>query len=309
MGEKAIVQAKLLGNWNWNTRWIQLIWREAVVTGLFIKSEIWVGIVPGLIFLTVAYQSQQETPILEEFWPVLAGGMFYFFLYTYTFCVANQIMGVVGDRINQRDRPLCRGLVSYPGAKRRWMISMVGFSWVGWQLGVFEWTLLWQLCIVLLTFGRQGLEWPTKHFFLGLGAIAQMAAAWQLVTSINLVQGTWILLVAILCSAVVGIQDLSDLEGDLATGVNTFPVTFGQIGSRVILCIGFLLLPLAILVGLLMPAGLNAHLLPWGIAQGVVSWLVAFRVVLWRSPRADRDTYLLALAWYYIVLGSAVAAF
>jgi len=307
MGEKAIVQAKLLGNWNWSIRWAQMVRREFLVNWLFIKSEIWVGVVPGLIFLCVAWNSQESPP--GEFLPVLAWGTLYFFFYTYTFCVANQMMGVVGDRINQRDRPLCRGLISYRGTKWRWIASMVGFSVVGWQLGVFEWTLLWQLCIIALTFGRLGLEWPTKHFFLGLGAIAQMAAAWQAVASINLVQGTWILLVAILCSAVIGIQDLSDLEGDVATGVNTFPVTFGNVGSRVILCIGFLLLPLAIHVGLLMPAGFNNHLLPWAIAQALASWGVAVRVILYRSSTADRDTYLLALAWYYIVLGSASAAF
>lgn len=301
------MQAKLLGNWTWGIRWAQIVRRELLVTCLFIKSEIWVGVVPGLIFLCVAWNSQE--PRAGEFLPELAEGTLYFLLYTYTFCVANQMMRVVGDRINQRDRPLCRGLISYQGAKRRWIVSMVGFSVVGWQLGVFEWTLLWQLCIVALTFGRLGLEWPTKHFFLGLGAIAQMAAAWQAVASINLVQGTWILLVAILCSAVVGIQDLSDREGDVATGVNTFPVTFGDLGSRVILCIGFVLLPLAIHVGLLMPAGLNNHLLPWAIAQTLASWGVAGRVILYRSPCADRDTYLLALGWYYIVLGSASAAF
>nr|WP_263011807.1 UbiA family prenyltransferase [Laspinema sp. D3a] len=284
-----------------------MVKRELLVNWLFIKSEIWVGVIPGLIFLCVAWNSQ-ESPAVELL-PVLAGGTLYFLLYTYTFCVANQMMGVVGDRLNQRDRPLCRGLISYQGAKRRWIASMVGFAVVGWQLGVFEWTLLWQLCISCLTFGRLGLEWPTKHFFLGLGALAQMAAAWQAVASINLVQGTWILLVAILCSAVVGIQDLSDLEGDVATGVNTFPVTFGNVGSRVILCIGFLLLPLAIHVGLLMPAGLNNPLLLWALAQALASWGVAVRVILYRSPTADRDTYLLALAWYYIVLGSASAAF
>ncbi len=301
------MQAKLLGNWNWGTRWAQIVRRELLVNWLFIKSEIWVGVVPGLIFLYVAWDSQ-ESPAVELL-PVLAGGTLYFLLYTYTFCVANQMMGVVGDRINQRDRPLCRGVISYRGAKWRWIASMVSFSVVGWQLGVFEWTLLWQLCIMGLTFGRLGIEWPTKHFLLGLGAIAQMAAAWQAVASIDMVQGTWILLVAILCSAVVGIQDLSDLEGDVATGVNTFPVTFGNGGSRVILCIGFLLLPLAIHVGLLMPAGLNNNLLLWAIAQAVVSWGVAVRVFFYRSPTADRDTYLLALAWYYIVLGSASAAF
>nr|WP_263012526.1 MULTISPECIES: UbiA family prenyltransferase [unclassified Laspinema] len=284
-----------------------MVKRELLVNWLFIKSEIWVGVIPGLIFLCVAWNSQ-ESPAVELL-PVLAGGTLYFLLYTYTFCVANQMMGVVGDRLNQRDRPLCRGLISYQGAKRRWIASMVGFAVVGWQLGVFEWTLLWQLCISCLTFGRLGLEWPSKHFFLGLGALAQMAAAWQAVASINLVQGTWILLVAILCSAVVGIQDLSDLEGDVATGVNTFPVTFGNVGSRVILCIGFLLLPLAIHVGLLMPAGLNNPLLLWALAQTLASWGVAVRVILYRSPTADRDTYLLALAWYYIVLGSASAAF
>ncbi len=307
MGEKAIVQAKLLGNCNWGIRWVQIVRREAWVNWLFIQGEIWVGIIPGLIFLSVAWNAQESPQV--ELLPVLAGGTLYFLLYTYTFCVANQMMGVVGDRINQRDRPLCRGLISYHGAKRRWIASMVSFSVVGWQLGVFEWTLLWQVCIALLTFGRFSVEWPTKHFFLGLGAIAQMAAAWQMIASINLVQGTWILLVAILCSAVLGIQDLSDFEGDLATGVNTFPITFGDKGSRVILCISFLLLPFVIHVGLLMPAGFNAHLLPWAVAQAFASWGVALRVIFYQSPTADHDTYLLALGWYYLVLGSASAAF
>lgn len=302
------MQAKLVAAKGWGMRWTQNVQREIYVNWLFIKRDLWVSLVPGLIFLLVAW-SVQDASSQGDLLSALKGGAVYFTLYIYTFCVANQMVGIESDRINKPDRPLCRGLLSYRGAKYRWIGSMALFSAIAWHLGVFEWALLWQICILVLNFGGLCQEWPTKHFFLGLGQIAQMAAAWQIIAPITPVTWSWILLVTSLSIPLFGIQDLPDIPGDMATGQNTLAIAFGENAARGMLFVGFFLLPVAIHFGLMMPAGWNIYLLLWDVAQAIVSWSVSLRLLFYSTPEDDRQTYLLALCWYYLALGSASAGF
>lgn len=301
------MQAKVGSAWGFGTRWIQSILREFYINWLFIKRDIGTSTIPGLIFIVAAWYSQETHD--TDLHSALAQGVLYFFLYAYTFCVPNQMVGIEEDRIDKPYRPLCRGLVTYRGAKNRWIGSMVLFSIMGWHLGVFEWTLLWQVCILLLNFGGLGQEWPTRHFTIGLGQMAQMGAAWQMLAPVTPVVWSWMLLVATVSMPLVGLQDLPDMAGDRATGQNTFPVVFGETKSRGMLCVSFLLLPILIHFGLLLPVGLSVKVILLDLGQTIISWIVALRIILYDTPEGDRRTYILFLYWYSFLLASAIFLF
>lgn len=296
---------KLLSSaWNLTKRSYQSVVREAHLSWQFIGGDFSTMTVSGLIFMVAAWNND---PSRMSFWSALGRDLLYFWLYAVSFCLANQIVGVDEDRLNKPHRPLVTGAVSYRGAIVRWAASMLLFSLVAWWFGVLEWASLWQVSIILYNFGVWAKHWATKNLIMGVGTVAQLAAAWQIVTPITPLVWRWILLIAFVVIPLVSIQDLRDLEGDIATGRNTFPIAFGETPSRIILCAGFILLPLAIHFALMIPAGNTWNVILWDIGLAIISWSVAARVVFYRSPHADHHTYMLFTYWYCAVLGSAIA--
>jgi len=285
---------------NWKNAFLQevnLIWQ-------FIGRDYSTTILPPLLFVVASWNTHPSS--IGELLLALGKGLIYFWLYAFAFCLSNQIVGIDEDRINKPDRPLVIGLVSYQGAQVRWAIAMGLFSLFGWWFGVLEWALLWQACIILNNFGGWAKHWLGKNTIMGVGTMAQLAAAWQLVMPINSIGWHWILLVAILVIPVVAVQDLRDIDGDRAIGRNTLPIAIGETASRIILCIGFILLPLAIHFGLMIPAGDSFNALFWDVLLAAGSLLIAWRVVKYSSPQADRQTYMFFTYGYCLVLGSAI---
>ncbi|MBW4676631.1 MAG: UbiA family prenyltransferase [Desmonostoc geniculatum HA4340-LM1] len=107
-------------------------------------------------------------------------------------------------------------------------------------------------------------------------------------------------------STLVAVQDLRDIEGDLAVKRSTFPIAFGETASRFILSLGFGLLPFIIHFILMMPTENTVSTLVCDIVLAVFSWFIAARIVLNRSPKEDHHTYILFTYWYCLVLASAI---
>lgn len=286
------------------TRFYRSFRREANLSWQFIGGDISASIIPGLLFMVAAWKTH-PTDVLD-FLLVMGRGIVYFLLYIVPFCVSNQIVGVEEDRINKPHRPLVKEVVSLQGAKVRWVVSMVLFTLFGWWFGVLEWALLWQVCIILHNLGGGCKHWIAKNFFMGVGTVALLAAAWQLVMPITPVAWRWIIVVASVWLMLAAVQDLRDIEGDRAIGRNTFPIAFGETASRLVLSLGFALLPLVTHIILMEPIGnsWNAHLCD--IALAVISLTIAARIVFYRSIRADRQTYMLFTYWFCSVLASAI---
>jgi len=299
------MQAKAISPiWEVAINWKYSFLRELHIVWQFIWRDIWATIIPTLLFLVAAWQNQSLS--FGELILGLGRGFIYFGLYIFPFCIANQMVGIEEDKINKPDRPIITGLVSYQGAQVRFVASMIAYSLVGWWFGILELTLIWQICIILHNFGGWSKYWLTKDLIMGVGAIAELAGSWQLVTPMTPVAWQWTLIIASIVTLLSPLQDFRDLDGDRAIGRNTFPIAFGESAGRAIMGLGFGLLPVVIHLGLMMPAGNSLNVMFWDIAQALISWTIATRIVVYRTPKADHHTYMMLLYWYCLVLGSAI---
>jgi 4-hydroxybenzoate polyprenyltransferase len=285
------------GIYNFIVREIHLIWQ-------FIYRDLTSTVVPALLFVTAAWKANLQSASLLHL--LLGKGLLYFVLYIFSFCVANQIFGIEEDRLNKPNRPLVTGAISLRGAQIRWAISMILFSLVGWLFGVLEWALLWQVVIILHNFGGYSKHWMGKNLSIGVGTVAQLGAAWQLVAPLTPIAWSWILLLAGVWTILVPIQDFRDISGDLAVGRKTFPMVFGETQSRILLSLCLGILPLVVHFVLMMPAGNSWNVILWDIALAAVSLTIAVRMIFYRSPQADHQTYMLFTYWYCLALVSAI---
>jgi len=246
-----------------------------------------------------------QLPVGELFLD-LGRGFFYFLLFILSFCIANQIVGIDEDRLNKPDRPLVRGDVSYDGALVRLVYSQMAFSLVGLWFGVLEWALLWQLFTFFYHVGRWDQNWFTKGLVIGVGTVAQLAASCQLVAPITPTIWHWIFMMGGFWTTLVAVQDFRDMEGDRIIGRKTLPMVIGETPSRVILSLGFVILPLVTHIVLMMPAGDTWNVLLCEVGLAVLCWIIAARIILYRNPQADHHTYMLLTYWYCAVLASAI---
>ncbi|MBD2412197.1 hypothetical protein FACHB389_27095 [Nostoc calcicola FACHB-389] len=278
-------------------RELDLIWQ---FTGRDISSTI----IPPILFIVAAWHYVQSS--FSELAFALIYGTLFVWLYLFSFCLSNQIAGVEEDRINKPNRPLVTGKISVQGALVRWFLSMGLFTFIGWYCGVLEWALICQMVVILHNFGGWDKYWISKNFLIGLGTFAHLAAVWQLVTPITPIAWRWLFLIGAIWSTLVAVQDLRDIEGDLAVKRSTFPIAFGETASRFILSLGFGLLPFVIHFILMMPTENTVSTIVCDIVLAVFSWFIAARIVFNRSPKEDHHTYILFTYWYCLVLASAI---
>jgi 4-hydroxybenzoate polyprenyltransferase len=296
-----VLSSALLGG----KRFCQSLLVEVKLMWQFIGRDYSSALLPALLFLVASWKSKQY--YFGELLLSLVRGFLYFWLFALSFCIANQIVGIDEDRINKPERPLVTGSVSHYGAWVRWACSMTAFLLIGWQFGVLEWALLWQVCIILSNFGSWDKHWFSKNVIMGVGTFAQLAAAWQLVVPITSVAWRWIFMLAAVWLTISTVQDLRDIEGDRAIGRNTLPIAFGETASRAVLSLGFGLLPLVTHSVLMMPAGNSTNILLWDIGLAIVSLIISVRIIFYNSPQADHRTYMLFTYWFCLVSASAIA--
>lgn len=286
--------------------WGRGVIHEITLSWHFIAGDLSSTIVPALLFLGAAWNSQ--TVSTGELVRAVAYGLVYFWLYIYVFCLSNQLAGIEEDRVNKPHRPLVTGAVSYRGAQERWRLLMLIFAWVGSLLNVLHWTLLWQLVLVLHNFGGWSKRWYTKNLVMSLGVIAQLGAAWELVQPLTPLAWQWILVIAGVVFLLISVQDLRDLDGDRRIGRRTFPLVFGENQTRFFLAACFALLPVVVHRWLMQPAGLSWILIVCDLALAALSLGISARLLRYRTARADHQTYLLFTYWYCLVLLSAMVA-
>ncbi len=283
--------------------WYRGMVREIDLSWQFIGGDVSATIVPALLFLSAAWRDHPGS--IGAAVRAIGAGVLYFWLYSYVFCVSNQLAGIAEDRTNKPRRPLVTGAVSYRGAQQRWLLLMLVFPAVGWLLHVVLWALLWQLVVVLHNFGGWAQRWYTKNVAMSLGVIAQLGAAWELVEPLTPLARQWVLVIAAIVFFLVPVQDLRDIDGDRLIGRRTLPLVFGAQATRVVLAVGFAILPFVVHHWLLQPAGTTGIGGSCDVVLGAISVTLALRVLHRRTPRADHHTYLLFTAWYCLTLLSA----
>jgi 4-hydroxybenzoate polyprenyltransferase len=276
---------------------IQIIWQVIV-------RDIPAALLPIVLFSLAAWHTiatdYGALPV------VLVHSVVYAFMYTWTFCLANQLAGVEEDRLNKPNRPLVTGAITYRGAWVRWTLSMVLYLMIGWLLGVMEWVLLWQVVTIFHNFGGFSKNWIGKNICMSLGTLSQLAAAWQMTTPVTAVAWRWIILLALIIFPLVSLQDLRDMVGDLRTGRSTFPIAMGEAASRTLLGIGFAVLPLITFLGFMQPIGVTATVLLAQLMLTFLSLIIAIRIMQYRTAKADHHTYMLFCWWYCFLLAGGI---
>jgi 4-hydroxybenzoate polyprenyltransferase len=285
-------------------RWLEAVRSEVILHWKFNRYDIAATFIPGLLFVLAAWHADQ--PDYSALPSRLFWGSLYFWLYCSVFCISNQLAGEQEDRLNKPDRPLPAGLVTRHGARGRWLIVMGLFTLAGWRLGVLEWALLWQAVLVLHNQGGGSRHYATKNLVMVFGAVAQLAAAWQMVRPLTPTAWDWILVLALPLLTHVSLQDLRDVAGDRAVGRRTLPIVFGEWPSRLLLAGAFALLPLATHFVLLAPLGPRPDVVTLDVLLAAFCLVIAGRILWLRYPAADHRTYMLYNYWYCFTLAAAI---
>jgi 4-hydroxybenzoate polyprenyltransferase len=277
--------------------------REIGLTWGFIRYDFSSTVVPATLGMVAAARFAGGVRPAALLW-----GVGYFLLYVYAFAVSNQIVGLEEDRFNKPDRPLPAGLVCIRGAWGRWLVAMVLFPTLGAALGVARWAFVWQVCFCLYNFGGFARHWATKSLVMGVGLIAQLAAAWAIVGPVPALAWRWIGGLAVVAFVFCNIQDLRDVAGDRVLRRRTLPLVYGLRRT----CHVF-----AALFAVGLPALTHAWLfapLPLGwpavislLVLDGLSLTIAVRLVLDQRRRGLHRTYMLFTYWYCLALMSACA--
>ncbi|WP_062982259.1 UbiA family prenyltransferase [Nocardia anaemiae] len=279
--------------------------REVHIWWSFSAGDLTATVVPATTFAVAAWASTHAAVAALPL--VLAECLVYFWLYIYTFNLSNQLTGIEEDRRNKPHRPLVVGLLTPQGARWRLVWVTAAFLVLGAVLGVLEWTVLW---IVAWSFhdhfGGARTLWG-KNAAMVAGTIAQLAAAWQIVTPLTAAAWIWIAAIAIPLGVLVSLQDLRDIDGDVAVGRRTAAVVFGAVACRRFFAAAFVIYPITMHFLVYRNAPAAAALV--GLAAALLSLVIAYRVLRLRDRRADHTTYLLYTYWYCLTLASAVFAF
>jgi 4-hydroxybenzoate polyprenyltransferase len=283
---------------------LQTAWREIRLSWLFISADRWTTIFPATCFVMAAVvHARLPAP---EAAVALVSGAVYFWLFVYEHTLANQLVGLEEDRVNKPFRPLVTGQSSIRGARLRLYAVRVLFPLYGYALGVLEWALMWQVLSVLQHQYGWGRHWLGRNLYAGLGVIAQLAAAWQMVTVITPGAWRWIATLTVTVTMLMSVQDLRDMSGDRVVRRSTMPLVFGETRTRVFLSTGFAAGPLAIHYFLKEPAGRHWWVTATDVALGALSLLLSVRVMRLRGREHDQRSYRLVEQWYTLALAASV---
>jgi len=280
-------------------------WFELYLSWRFVFRDLPASWYPSMLFTAAAWR-HVEGSALDLAVSLLKSAVL-FWVYIYVFCVSNQARGVTEDRLNKPHRPLVIGLISVPGAYRRFWVGMAVYTVLGWLFGVLEWVVLWQSVVLLHNFAGGAKRWYSKNLAMVVGGIVMLAAAWQIVAPIGAVGWRWILVVILTFTAAISLQDLRDIPGDRATGRRTLPLVLGVWPTRILVCTVMAVLPVLAHVLLFVPASPSpAALVACDLTLAGMSWLTAVRCIVLRSPQADHRTYMTYTYTFCVALLSAV---
>lgn len=275
---------------------------EATLSWHFIRKDLSTTIIPGSIFMVVASFSHSIED--ARIAPVsFAFGFVYFWLYIYSFCIANQLTGIEEDRINKPYRPLPSGLVSISGARIRWAIVSLLFCVTGACLGVARWAVLWVAVTIALTFvGLARLWWFKNPVAMSLGTIAQLAAAWEIVTPSSPNSWRWILATSVWAGLTVSIQDFRDTAGDRANHRRTLPVILGDTRARWIVALAWTPMPVLVHYALFGIAHPTPLVMVCDALLAICHAIIIIRLLTLRTPKQDHTTYIAYTYLYCLVL-------
>lgn len=285
----------------WGRRLLGSLWFEITLSWRFNTVDLTASVAPGMVAAVAAWRSL--TLPYGELSYTLLRSLVYFWLFLSVHTLSAQAFGAEADRVNKPHRPIPMGLVTVRGTLLRLLVAIVLFLAVGFSLGVLGWTVLWLALVGLRTYRHLTRYWYVKNAVIVGGAIALLAAAWQMSAPITSMGWHWIMVGA--AYWLLGfIQDLRDMAGDRAVVRRTLPLLLGEWPVRVILVQVFVFLPLWVHTVLLPPGDTGRAAMAWDVVFAAASWYVAFRVLYRRTARADALTYQIYCSlWCWLIAG------
>ncbi|WP_341839617.1 UbiA family prenyltransferase [Chitinophaga caseinilytica] len=270
-------------------RELYLIWR-------FINNDIWDTVIPCMITFIAAWVYVGRP--MSEFPQYFFYSAVYTLLYILTFCIANQVNSVEEDRINKPDRPLVQGLVTESETRRRLMVYNILFLVVAAFLHVLPLAAAWMVVTQMLCKWGCSNHWFTKNVVcISLGTVTLLAAEWSIVGDVSAKAWWFIIAISLWAGLGLPVQDMRDQTGDAIMGRKTLPLAVGDKMARVLLSAWFLVgSPLVYFCIFWSQASWGEITGSWLltgilIAQTLWHWGIALRLWLYKTPKADDQTY------------------
>ncbi|MEU4038547.1 UbiA family prenyltransferase [Streptomyces collinus] len=287
----------------------QWLLREVRLFAKIAGRDIPTGALPGFVFTVAAYR-HSDLSIATAIWPLLLS-VGYFWLFLYVFCLLNQIHGEAEDRLNKPHRPLVSGEVDRPWMYRRLLVAAGALAAMAYVGGVALWACTWAALNLLYARGGWQRHWVTRNLFVALGLITEVAAGWQLVSALDPTVWRIIIVIALIMFIGITLQDLRDVDGDVAVHRRTAPLAFGRRTVRIAMAVAFLTL-IPLLVHLL--CAITFPDMPLYAAMealfAVGSVILAARL-LWfsHSKYQAHRTYMYFTYWFASLMATVILTF
>ncbi|MGW8953935.1 UbiA family prenyltransferase [Streptomyces sp. NPDC055709] len=280
---------------------------EAEVAVRFMVDDTLAALLPAVLFTAVAcaHHGVDTTGTALR----LGESALLFTLYIYVFDASNQARGVAEDVVNKPHRPVPGGLITARGALRRFWCAMAVYTLLGWLTGTLIWVVLWQTVVIGLNLVSRPRHYLfVKQVAMGIGLVAQLAAAWRIAAPLDTVAWSWVLTLAVAFLAPMPFEDVRDMDGDRRIGRRTLALSVGHWPVRIWFAVTMTALPLALYLLLFR----TSHAAPVTLAVcttvvTITCWSVAIRSLLFRTASADRTTYLVYTFAYCEVIACGLA--
>lgn len=270
--------------------------RELYIIWRFINNDIWDTVIPCLVTFISAWVYHNKP--VDDFPLYFFLSLLYTILYILTFCIANQVNSVEEDRINKPDRPLVQGLVTEAETRRRFVLYSILFLIVAVCLQLLWLAIAWMVVTQMLCKWGCSNHWFTKNVVcISLGTVTLLAAEWNIVEPVRGNVWAYIVMISLWAGLGLPLQDMRDQTGDRIMGRKTLPLSVGDTMARALLSgYFFLFSPLVYFCILLTQTGAG-EIFGSKLLTGIViievlwHWWVGLRLWLYRSPKADDQTY------------------
>ncbi|KAF8992232.1 UbiA prenyltransferase family [Cyathus striatus] len=240
-------------------------------------------LIPGTIFAVGAMRGLPIPTMLKNYLFMI----WWMSNFVYFFTLSNQIVGVVEDSVDKKDRPIPSGKVTLAGAKIRWIFVFSSFLLTAiHEPYMLPETLAWVFTTALLNITPVGKHWFVKNNIgMPLGTLSLLSASWKAIAPHTPRSQIWVYGVAAWIGFMMHIQDLRDIKGDTICGRKTMCIVLGDWETR--LLTSFVFTPLSMYF---LHLAHIVELAPWTLSTAHA--FVAYRVLQARGSHYDHKTYM-----------------
>lgn len=260
----------------------------------FCKSNGLATIGPG-IFIIISYLLNNEFTFLMIIKFLIV--ILYNILYIYQFDILNQIKGIEEDRINKPDRPLVSGLININQATHKYIYTSIFYIIFSYLNNVFIYSFIWIFTTILYNLVELDKHWFFKSLLMFPAIYTLVSSDFELLYSINIIENEEafkkMLLLSLIGTLTIFVQEFRDIEGDLKVDRKTFPIRFGTSFSRYICCI-------TCIISIFIINYVFMYNYIYLISNTFLLLIISIRVISKTQKYDDKITYDIWCIWYCI---------